>query len=44
MIAYQTPVLKIIVTDTENSILTASHEIIPVVPVIPGFTFYEEEQ
>ena len=45
MLNYQSPVMKSVPLALEQTILNASHEIIPVIPVNPGFTYesYSEE-
>ena len=42
---YQSPMLTPVPLTTEQTLLTGSHERIPVIPIDPGFTYnyYEEE-
>ncbi len=40
---YRSPTLKTVRISEENNILNASHEIITVIPVETGFTYYYEE-
>ena len=42
---YQSPEISLVPLCTEQTVLTGSHEIIPVVPADPGFTYhyFEEE-
>ena len=37
MIAYEQPIMRIIPLGMQQGILKASHDVIPVIPVDPGF-------
>lgn len=40
---YRSPTLKTVRISEENNILKASYEIIPVIPVEPGWNYYCED-